>query len=1199
MKISTKHLLIILLLVGISAIMVLSGNAILTGKRFAENNENLVAVALPLQAANNGITSAVLGFIERQRSILSARSLAELDALESSVELKQHFQRERERLHGYSSTVSDVSGIMTDIDNSYQEFLGADQALFRSARSILMINDALLLRVAEIQNRVAQVQKVSEAINGKVNLAIKRTKRRMRRVVAGNGSDMELRGLMEKFAAGGQEGIRQANNDVRTSMDALPGLALDMMLAKDVDTLRSIKGNRRDQAVQRVLDSLDGLREKLDASPDFQETSTRLNSIIDDFRSLMTGDEQSIFDLKLLSIELEEKMHQIRRRADAAAASIQLSLSRLSSLVSSIKTSVTAASNKTIRTSKSATIAVGLITLVLFLVIGVAIYRAVIRSGEALAVAFNESEKNRILTERQHQTVSALNELDDAMRGEQAIRPLCDKIINYIARHLSLPVASMFVRVEGDSLNWQAGYACPDGYRADSQVVGKGLAGQAARDLRPLETGEIGDDFLLPTGLGEIRPARLLYYPVILNEQCLCVLELGLLNSLEPAQTEWLEQAAKTVAISIQLALDTGKREKVEAEISAVMNATMIGLVTIGEEGSVRSFNPAAVELFGYAVQEVVGRNVTMIMPELLGGQHGGNLAECLETGEARTIDQRRESVGLHKDGSSFPIELFVSKAEMPDGLLFVAGMSNITQRKLAEQELAEAKDVAEAANQAKSGFLANMSHELRTPMNAILGYSEMLIEEAEDQGQEDFIPDLKKINQAGNHLLSLINDVLDLSKIEAGRMETFAEDMDIDSLIDQVVGTAQPLMGKNNNKLVIERDERLGTAHQDVTKIKQSLLNLLSNAAKFTHEGTITLSAQRSTVQDEDWLTFAVRDSGIGIPEDKLDHVFREFGQADDSTTRNYGGTGLGLPISRSFCRLMGGELTVESQPGEGSVFTIRLPAVLPDTETAVTVEGVVTSTGNDIAAMVSAGTDKTVLVIDDDQEAREIIGRFLEKDGFSVAYAASGEEGLRLAHALHPAAITLDVIMPDMDGWSVLRALKADPAMRDIPVVMITMTDDKGRGFSLGASDYLTKPVDREQLYQALACYQRTGQDSSVLLVEDDEDTRDVMARTLDKANWTVTEAGNGREALEQLGKFQPDLILLDLMMPVMDGFDFLHEMRTHTEWQDIPVIVLTAKDLTDEDRRILNGRVEQIVEKGATSTEQLVARIRQLLT
>ena len=522
----------------------------------------------------------------------------------------------------------------------------------------------------------------------------------------------------------------------------------------------------------------------------------------------------------------------------------------------------------------------------------------------------------------------------------------------------------------------------------------------------------------------------------------------------------------------------------------------------------------------------------------------------------------------------------------------------DLEQRNRTEKELAEAKEAAESANKAKSGFLANMSHELRTPMNAILGYSEMLMEEAEDVGQDDFIPDLQKINQAGNHLLALINDVLDLAKIESGRMEAFGEDLDVGSLVDQVAGTTQPLMSKNNNQFTVERGEELGSAHQDITKLRQSLLNMLSNAAKFTHEGTITLRAEREKANGVDWLIFSVSDTGIGIPADKLGHVFDEFSQADSSTTRDYGGTGLGLPISRRFCQLLGGDLTVRSNVGEGTTFTMRVPVLLPGVDAETPVEVTPVKTDAELEVLRLSGAERTVLVIDDDPEARDIVERFLRKDGFEVATAGGGEEGLRLAHKLQPAAITLDVMMPEMDGWSVLRALKADPVLHDIPVVMLTIVDDKSKGYTLGATDYLIKPVDRDQLHNALARYYVPGEPCSVLLVEDDTVTREMMARTLEKSDWAVSEAGNGREALDRLAQEKPQLILLDLMMPVMDGFDFLLEMRANAEWQDIPVIVLTAKDLTEEDRRILNGRVKQIVEKGSSANVQVVSLIRQAL-
>jgi len=534
--------------------------------------------------------------------------------------------------------------------------------------------------------------------------------------------------------------------------------------------------------------------------------------------------------------------------------------------------------------------------------------------------------------------------------------------------------------------------------------------------------------------------------------------------------------------------------------------------------------------------------------------------------------------------------------------LFFVYRMFRTYMRasQLHEQKLAQAMVSAEEANRAKSEFLANMSHELRTPMNAILGYSEMLIEEAEDLQQEDFIPDLKKINQAGTHLLALINDILDLSKIESGKMEAFAEEIDINTLIDEVSGTTQPLMEKNNNTLSIERGKELGKAHQDLTKLRQTLFNLLSNAAKFTHDGTITLHANRIEQAGVDWLTLAVSDTGIGIAADKIEHVFKEFTQADGSTTRDYGGTGLGLAISRRFCQLLGGDLNVHSELGEGSTFSIRIPAILPeehDLHPSADTVATADMAEAKLESLRKAGPGSMILVIDDDPEACEIIERYLTKDGYSVATATSGEQGLRLAHEIQPAAITLDVMMPDMDGWSVLRVLKADPALRAIPVIMLSMIDDRTRGYSLGAVDYLTKPVDREQLNKTLSRYYCAEEDTCpVLLVEDDTETREVMARTLVKAGWTVSEAGNGQEALDIMSGLHPRLILLDLMMPVMDGFDFLTVMRARPEWRHIPVIVITAKDLTADDRNRLTGRVEEIVEKSAYTHEQLLQHVSE---
>jgi PAS domain S-box-containing protein len=626
----------------------------------------------------------------------------------------------------------------------------------------------------------------------------------------------------------------------------------------------------------------------------------------------------------------------------------------------------------------------------------------------------------------------------------------------------------------------------------------------------------------------------------------------------------------------------------------SLIESNIDALITTDPRGIITDVNKQMEALTGCTRDELIGAPFKDCFTDPERAEAGIKLV----LGESKVTDY--ELTARARDGKetvvSYNATTFHDRDRKLQGVF--AAARDVTERKRYEQSL-------EQANRAKSVFLANMSHELRTPLNAIMGYSEMLQEEAAERQLDGFGADLEKINGAGRHLLALINDILDLSKIEAGKMELFLESFDVAKMIDEVASTIRPMVEKNANTLHIERVADLGAMHADQIKVRQGLFNLLSNAAKFTHDGTITLKVERQLMEGSEWIMFRVADTGIGLSHEQIVKLFQDFTQADASTTRKFGGTGLGLALTRRFCQIMGGDVTVHSMPGEGSIFTIKLPAIVSDVkpEAADEIAGAEAVT----ASPDGGGRDVTehfpdnascVLVIDDDPVQRDLMQRFLSKEGFYVQTAAGGDAGLRLARQLRPVAITLDVMMPDMDGWTVLSALKSDAALRDIPVIMVTMLDDPERGFALGAADYATKPVDRQRLSQILKKYTCPHPPCPVLMVEDDPATRALTRKILEKEGWKVTDAENGRQALECMERELPSLILLDLMMPEMDGFEFADRVRQRPEWRLIPIVVVTAKDLSAKERRRLNGSVESILQKASGSREALLKQVRDLV-
>jgi PAS domain S-box-containing protein len=720
-------------------------------------------------------------------------------------------------------------------------------------------------------------------------------------------------------------------------------------------------------------------------------------------------------------------------------------------------------------------------------------------------------------------------------------------------------------------------------------ALGEGAMGRVAETNEPLIITDYQQWLARSPQYGSVTAHAVMVTPLLIGSRLvgtIAIVHTDPERHFTPYDLRLLNMFAPQAAIAIENARLYTSAQREKQYFEQILLNSPVAIIVLDLEQNIVSCNPEFEKLFGYTEEEARGRN----LDELINSRE--TLAEAVTiTDEAlrspvHGIGRRRRKDGSHVDVELAGVPVFVEGQRV--GVMAI--YHDMTEQLAARKE-------AEAANLAKSQFLANMSHELRTPLNAIIGYSEMLQEEAEDLGHGDMLPDLKKIQQAGKHLLSLINDVLDLSKIEAGRMELHPETFDIRTLVDDVRTTVAPMVERNGNRLEIDCPAELGAMRSDPVKVRQVLLNLLSNASKFTENGVVTLSGERADLEGQPTIVFRVRDSGVGMTPEQMERIFEAFAQADATVSRKYGGTGLGLTITRRFCQMLGGDVKVESEPGKGSTFTVWMRAAV-DRAAGNDAPPVARPAGPAAQARADLAELPIVLAIDDDAVALDLIRRALEKEQVRVVTATGGADGLRLAAELHPAAITLDLLMAGIDGWTVLDRLKADPALADIPVVILTILDARRKAFALGASDFLSKPVDRRRLAAVLARYRGAGARPCALLVDDDAAARAVLGRTLTRDGWEVREAENGRVALERIGEREPTLVLLDLMMPEMDGFEFVEALRARPDGQRVPVVVLTAKDLTAADRERLAGSVTRIVQKGANDTADSLRRACDLV-
>ncbi len=824
-------------------------------------------------------------------------------------------------------------------------------------------------------------------------------------------------------------------------------------------------------------------------------------------------------------------------------------------------------------------------------------------------------ETNRLLAETEQQAAEMItvNTVSQALVSEVEIDNLIELIGEQIRRLFGADIVYVALYdANSNMIQFQYKY----GEELASIVFGEGLTSRIIQTAEPMLINEDISGRHQELDIEKIGADAKSYLgvPIMDGKNAIGVISVQSKRAegrFNQSDMRLLATIASNVGAAIQNARLFSEVQRQRKYSEALVQNSPAAIIAGRSTGHIiETWNPAAEQLFGYSQEEAVGRNIDDLVAYSKQIQdEAKDFSDLNAEGEAvRAITQR-----TRKDGSMVDVEL-VAQPVIVDGeeVGIIAIYHDITEllttRRAAEgaRFAAErAREEAEKANQAKSVFLANMSHELRTPLNAIIGFTRIVKRKAVGTLPGRQIDNLEKVLVSAEHLLTLINTILDIAKIEAGRMDVQPHIFYMKPLLEACVITAQPLLetGVTLDYIV---DEGLPPIHSDQEKVKQILLNLLSNAAKFTHQGRILVSASRwkpDSIQDitnfgtAELLAVKVEDSGIGIPGEKLDAIFGEFQQADSSTTRKYGGTGLGLSISQKLATLLGGALFVSSEEEKGSTFTLVLP-IRYEEDAPVSHQ----SLHEFPMKKVVDSQGPVILAIDDDPNTIYLLQENLGEAGYQVMAALNADEGLELARKHLPYAITLDIKMPTKDGWQVLHELKVDDLTKDIPVILLTVIDKKALGYRLGADDYLVKPLDEEAVLAALnriAQSRKGAAPKRILVVDDDPDVIDLVRQLLAGTGYELENAIDGLDALEIVVKNKPDIILLDLLMPGLDGFGFIEQLRQRPDFDQVPIVVITAKTLSNDEREYLQKSVINVIQKQGLERASLINELETALS